>query len=738
MNSPLSCTCHTCNTRHTFPASRQGKQEPCSHCGALLTLPSSSPPLLLQLALHGKEIQPEEIPLLMEQWRELLAKNPMADVMEVLRNHPGMTEEKIKKLDIARTLWLHRSNEKRFAAAALHLNWVSKEAVDEAFDLQKQLFHKTEKLMDLGDILIKRGHLTRNQKESILKALEKSRETEAIPSQTAESSPAKREDLADKPMQAQKFSQEIPSQFPLLDKALTLYITEDHMEAFIQAKSPLPPGTTAEQILSWLREKNVIYGLIDTSLMEGFIKFDMVRQSRFKIAQGKPPIPGKEGRVLIHFPSEFLSSGAVLSEDGRIDFRERGTIPHVPQASLLGEKTPAIKGKNGTDVFGNLLVVPEVKDPAFKPGTGVYTSEDRTKIFAKISGQPILRPSGEISVLDEILIKGDVGYDTGHIQYEGKVRILGKLPAGFRVEARQVTVESVDGGLILSKGDVVVTGGVTEGEIRGEGEIRARFINKSKIRTLGNVLVTGEIIDSDIACSGSCNIRLGKIIGSSIAAFQGIEAHTIGTEVSPPSLLQIGIDLPFEQKLAEADRKLQGKEATVTEKKKKIQDLAAEEKSILAGITRMAQIQDRSGLRLQQILRGDLEAAETTPKEAEKLAEELQQAIQAAEKKLEDFFTRQDAMDTEKKEAEEEQLQAEQDRNQALHEKELLEKYSGQRQPIALLKINGKAYPGTRIIGSHAQATLQEICSTAMIREMEVEGSGGKEYVIRIVRQKSG
>jgi uncharacterized protein (DUF342 family) len=655
-------------------------------------------------------------------------------MLEVLRQHPGMTENRIRKLETARRLWLQRNREKRFAAAALRLNWLRQENLDQAFEIQKIIFQKNGKMLGLEEILVQKGFLRPEQQEAIARALEKAQPSqEKMPEPAPPSPPSEKTPEKEKPLQ-----EDAPSSLPgeSLDEALILHISEDNLEAFIEMARPMPESTTAQDILTWIQAKDIAFGLVDISLIEGFIKFEMVRRSRFKVAQGKAPQPGRDGSVRIHFPSDFLSSGAVLSEDGRIDFRQRGSIPHVAQGTLLAEKTPAIKGQVGIDVFGHMLPVEAVIDPPLKPGTGVYTSEDRTKIFAKINGQPTLRASGEVSVIDEILIKGDVGYETGHIQYGGKVRILGKIPAGFRVEAHQVTAESVDGGLILAKGEVVITSGVTEGEIHTEGDVRARFINKSKIRALGNVVVVGEVIDADIACSGGCDIRLGKVISSRIAARQGIEAHTIGTEVSPPSTITIGVDLPLQEKLAQADKHIQQKRDLLAENQSRLADLEAEEKALLAGITESAQIQDRSGLRLRLIEKGRLEEAETHSAEVPTLTRTLKAAMDNAEKKLAAFFSRQDALEEDRQKVEADIQSSQEALDEALQEKKALEIWSEERQPIPLLRINGKAHPGTRIVGPKAQAALQEICSAAMIREVEISDAENKEYVIRIVRQR--
>ncbi|TYT73630.1 FapA family protein [Desulfobotulus mexicanus] len=743
----LSYQCKKCHAEQQLPASAAGSVVPCTHCKTPMPIPASAPPVILQLALHAGEITKDGLSEIMRLWEEKRSENPHTDILEVLKEQPGITEEKINKLKKTHKVWVLRNQEKRLTAAILRLGWVSEDKMKQAAEIQQLIFRKKGVHPGLGDILIQQGHLKQTQLDAILKAMNKCGEpaakvppetkkitSKAIPKDPAchESAPGS-SDVADDNISCYTLEQDETSTSEL-DSYLSLTISQDNMAAFIRQKQILPQHFNADDLLEWLQSKGIIYGLVEKSLLDGFIRFESVRQSSFKTASGKPPKPGKEGSVHFNFPTDFLSSGAMLSDDGRIDFRERGAIPHVTKGCLLAEKTATIHGVNGVDVFGNIQVVPEVKDPPLKAGTGVYTSEDRLKIFAKIDGQPSLRASGEVSVIDEILIKGDVGYETGHIQYDGKVRITGKIPAGFRVEANEVTAEAIDGGQVSAKGDVVITNGITEGEVYTEGEVRAKFVNKSKIRTLSNVTIHSEVIDSDIACSGGFNIRTGKIIASEIAARQGIEAGTIGTEISSSSTLHIGIDLPLQETFMEIDRKIQKKKEILSKVLLLPQDLDNEEKKLLADITHFAQVQDRSGLKLKLIQEKKFEDAETTATEAPSFVKKLHEDMQNAEKRLGELFDRQDTIGDDKKKALEAIDAAEKNLREDEQEKKAMEDWAAQRTPIALLKINSKAYPGTRIIASMAQATLQEPLSRCMVRQVEVHNSVEKEYIIRIFR----
>lgn len=77
---------------------------------------------------------------------------------------------------------------------------------------------------------------------------------------------------------------------------------------------------------------------------------------------------------------------------------------------------------------------------------------------------------GKLSVLPEIKIKGDVGYQTGHVIFEGNIIIEGAVQNDSRVKGGNITAAEVAGGIIESSGNIAVSGGITDAKIESRGQ----------------------------------------------------------------------------------------------------------------------------------------------------------------------------------------------------------------------------------------------------------------------------
>ena len=77
--------------------------------------------------------------------------------------------------------------------------------------------------------------------------------------------------------------------------------------------------------------------------------------------------------------------------------------------------------------------------------------------YAKKSGQIVLDGS-ELSVQDELYISGDVGYGTGHINFNGDVHITGSVNGGVRINVTgKVEIDGVVESCYIESGkDIII------------------------------------------------------------------------------------------------------------------------------------------------------------------------------------------------------------------------------------------------------------------------------------------
>ena len=506
-----------------------------------------------------------------------------------------------------------------------------------------------------------------------------------------------------------------------LDPYFEISVSEDLLTASIKRLKPesVPSAPhTLPDILNLLMAKQISYGIRDDQEIETWLSDP--EAAPMAIARGEAPEPGKNGRAVFRFETEYTNPGKI-DEDGTIDFRDRGEIPFVKTGELMAVKTPSIAGKTGITVFGEPILVDEVEDPLFEAGTGTVLSEDGLTIHAEIDGQPHLDKLGVVSVSPELVIPGDVDFKTGNIIFNGNIIVKGRIKEGFRVKGINLQVQETEGAIIDISGDLNVSAGVTESRIRAQGNIYAKFISKSDIMGFADLNVSREIIDSELMISGKCHNSGGHIISSRVTAKLGIDAGSIGTTGSAPSRLKVGTDDHVRLLEKQIDESLENSLTKSNLLKDRILALEEEDQALYRQISEKANIQDRAQLDIKELvtdLKTSRESNETL--RVQQITDEIKairQTAAQAEKELNAVFEIQDTI-AGNIQAHKTQLAFLEENNKALvQEKKALLVFSQKESPLPLVSVAKTIVQDTVVIGPHSKLILREDRSRCRIQE---------------------
>ena len=294
------------------------------------------------------------------------------------------------------------NTDKRFGDIAIDMQLLSKEKLDRALVVQELIFSRSKVHMPVGKVLKEMGALTQEQIDSILAA----------------QTDLKAED-----------DENCQCQLPGADQAasdeisLILTLPKDKLSAFISPGNGHRKGgegLTLEVVKEFLKSRSVVSGLVDDQVLMDYIAQDPLPMKPFKVAQGIPAIPGKPSEIIYHFDTDPLRIGT-LQDDGTMDWKNRGDIPLVKAGDLLVEKTKGDPGQPGTTVCGKELPPPRMRNPKLKSGKGAQRSEDGLQVLAKVEGTPKLSSDGKVFVFNMLNIDGDIGVETGHIEYDGYI-----------------------------------------------------------------------------------------------------------------------------------------------------------------------------------------------------------------------------------------------------------------------------------------------------------------------------
>jgi hypothetical protein len=507
------------------------------------------------------------------------------------------------------------------------------------------------------------------------------------------------------------------------DKVFSLTVSQHKLEAHIYPRGQVPVEISLGDIKELLAKRGIKYGIVDDTVITEYLKNIPIRKEPWKIAEGKTPEPAQDAEVKYYFDTDPSKIGTVKN-GGTIDFKERGEIPQLRKGDLIAEKVPGIDGAPGIDVFGNPIPAPKPKDIKLRCGRGAETSKDGLKVLAKLDGRPEISAYGKLSVWSELKISGDVGLDTGHIDFAGNIDVRGSVHDGFRVKGGKLSAKEIGKAEIDIAGDIVVLGGIIGARIKASGNIRAIHVRASDIEALGDVVVDNEVLGSRIESGGACLIKRGKILSSSISAKKGIQANEIGSDASRPCDLVVGLDERVRNEVGKIKEQIALKKKEQEKHEARLDELQEESKGLDQEIGGLAQVQDRAMVE-QRTLKEEMEALEKA-NNSEKLAQsemiikDLDSKVSQSEKTLEELFNKQDRITAKIFGFQGEIKNSEQEIKELQDEIEALAEWSRKEKGLPSVKVYGTIFSHTTIRGVHSSGVLSKNMHRVHIRETKI------------------
>ena len=279
-----------------------------------------------------------------------------------------------------------------------------------------------------------------------------------------------------------------------------------------------------------LAEKAVVYG-IDYDTIEEILSKEIYVQE-FIIATATPPIAGQDAVI-----SEIIQidpdAKPFLNEDGTVDYKKWDNIRQVKEGEVICTRTPPTLGLPGISVFGHTLSPIPGEDYALPVGANTQPIDDETKLIATINGF-LYREGRDICVGGVYIIKGDVDFKTGNIDYSGDILVRGNVITDFSVVAEgNISIEGfVESSYIESKtGNVFLKNSVfgqNRGKVIAARNIYAENVQDCTLNAGQTVKVKGQIRNCKIETKDLEMPGDGQIISSSIFFRGALKCGSIG------------------------------------------------------------------------------------------------------------------------------------------------------------------------------------------------------------------
>jgi len=595
--------------------------------------------------------------------------------------------------------------DREFAKMLVNREIAVRKDIDRAFRKQLNNFEDSGVAMLLGDILVESEIIDPQTRDEVMAAQDRT---------------GKKKSAID---QSSQFSSEFGA-------FVDLQISEDRVQAWIRVPKTVQGTTDIEPVKQLIKKRGIKYGVTEDIEVRKFLKNCKDPHEKFIVAKGVAPSVGKPAEIIYYFNTESESAG-VINEDGSIDFKSRGDSPFVKRGQLLAEKKPVEQPKSGIDVFGESLLVGDVDDVPLEGGDGVELSEDELKLTSLITGQPSIDIKGVISVLESFTVQGDVDFKTGNINFNGNVIVKGTVKEGFLVECEELTANEINGGIIRIRGDLKISNGIVNADIRTEGSVQAKFLNKTRLYGYGNIMVTREIMESYIAVSGSLINETGRITASTIAARKGMSVKQVGTEKSEYSTIKTGADdhirwisEKYEVKIEKRQRQL---DVTIARK----MEFDEAYNAFHVDIANQTFAQEKITKKID-FLENQIGEVNEKDKKAQIIKElkDHEVTVQQSDERIKAIFEEQDMVQQKSKACEQEIEALNEEIKSINNEKDKLIGRLEKEKPIPELKVNKKLYTGTRITGTQASMILKQDLGASKFNEIDSENPDSAKQII--------
>jgi len=715
--------------------------------------------MLARLAVKHQFVSEEQIRKAMAFQSREREEGQNLSLEDVLVGQGMLSPKQLSALLLSKTFVKLRQPDREFGKFVVGSGAATQEQIDEILKQQAGIFKETHSFKALKDLLIEAGIIDARQRDSILLTMKRLRSQGAAPSEPerkpprieTERQPARAEAAAEGREQPMRSSPGAPrdglrmksdreqGNVIVEDIYFDLIVSTDKLHVYLRLNDDVPETFTAFRIKNLLMEKEVSHGLASDAQIEAILKKKGRKGALFEVAAGVEPVPGKSATIQYLFSSEPVRA-EVSSEKEIIDFKDRGEIPQVKQGDLLAQKIPKVEALSGIDVYGDNIYAQAPRDIKIQCGPGTELSADGMQALAKVDGRPQLSPYGQLCVLPELIIDGDVDYETGNVSFEGNINVRGIILDGFRVKGRGLTVKEISRATIDIAGDIMVHGGILGASIKCQGSIRAVHIHAAKIEALGNVVVEKGIFDSRIVSSGKCVTERGSIISSNIIARKGIEAAHIGTDRSKSCTLLVGVDPKTENDILRLKAAILAKEQEKEPFLEVVTRLKEEYESLEPRIGELAQTQDITA-REQRAFREELEECKGMQDQVqlatvELMVQEMDAKIKNTEQELEKLFNQQDGIKDELAGQQSSIEVIDSDISDINNEIAAIEEWKESNPGNPSVRVSGLIYSGTVIKGPASSITMSNDLRSVVIKEITMTEQS-KEGAVTTKKQMS-
>ena len=309
------------------------------------------------------------------------------------------------------------------------------------------------------------------------------------------------------------------------DYTLQIELSEDESRAYVNIIPPSEEGDplTMELIIAALEEKNIFQGISSKNIKN--IIADKIYYEPTLVASGKSVVHGKNGYPELLFIPE--KSRPALGTGVKLE--EVTVLQKVEEGQELVRLMSATMGEIGYSITGKLITAKSGKQYRIRPGRNTRYNQEGTHIIATKSGVVCLN-NDSISV-EKIKVVDKVDATTGHIRFDGIVKIRGNVADRCSVEAVRIDIGgSVGKARLRSLGEIRVAHGIKGAIVQCGRSLHTSDMTDTQANVGEHLLVDDFVLNSKVFCGSTLQITApyGYVYGGVLQAGNLILLPNVG------------------------------------------------------------------------------------------------------------------------------------------------------------------------------------------------------------------
>jgi uncharacterized protein len=360
------------------------------------------------------------------------------------------------------------------------------------------------------------------------------------------------------------------------DGSIDLVIATDRMKAEAMFHPPGERGSPPSRagLDSLFFSNKVLFGVLDADIEKilGECSAGRYPPGPVTVAEGLKPHNGENGSIKFLF-NVATSLKPKVNPNGSVDYKDVELVVSAKKDQELARLMPPAKGIPGKNILGQEIASADGAPAKLPQGANTGPSPQDPEVLIAMTDGNVRYTGSVVEISEGFVIKGNVDFSTGNINYAKSVVIGGDITSGFRVQCGgdlQVTgtiedAEVMVGGNVLCKLGFVGQG---KGLIDAKGDINLAFMKNQIVKSRQNVVIAKEALNCTVYARKSISVHGNplSIAGGKMMARDFITAFAIGNNSGVKTLLEVGADFALLEELQKTESQL----AEMVENKRKL------------------------------------------------------------------------------------------------------------------------------------------------------------------------